>query len=55
MNGKLALSHEIGHLPFVGEVTSFLNFEDENNITVIVNNVLDSTTVPQGTIDILSR
>lgn len=55
MNGELALSHEIGHLPFVGEVTSFLKLKDENNITVIVNNILTSTTIPQGSVIYLPK
>ncbi|XP_018570900.1 beta-glucuronidase [Anoplophora glabripennis] len=53
INSELAMSHEIGHLPFVGDVTSFLNFENENNITVIVNNILTNTTIPQGSLSIL--
>ncbi|XP_018570902.1 beta-glucuronidase-like [Anoplophora glabripennis] len=53
INSELALSHEIGHLPFVGDVTSYLNFENENNITVIVNNILTTTTIPQGSLSTL--
>ncbi|KAJ8919604.1 hypothetical protein NQ315_002226 [Exocentrus adspersus] len=48
VNGEPVLSHEIGHLPFGGEISSFLNFDEENNITVFVNNILTNTTVPQG-------
>lgn len=42
------MSHEIGHLPFVEDVTQYLKFGQENLITVAVDNVLLQTTVPQG-------
>ncbi|KAK6625383.1 hypothetical protein RUM43_005680 [Polyplax serrata] len=48
LNGHLAMSHEIGHLPFVEDVTQYLKFGQENLITVAVDNVLLQTTVPQG-------
>uniref|UniRef100_A0A0K8SMX2 Beta-glucuronidase n=1 Tax=Lygus hesperus TaxID=30085 RepID=A0A0K8SMX2_LYGHE len=50
LNGKEVMDHEIGHLPFEEEVTSFLLFGQENHITVEVNNTLTPTTVPQGSV-----
>lgn len=55
INGKLAMSHEIGHLPFVANVSPFLNFDDENDIVVLVNNTLTVSTVPQGSSVLLPR
>ncbi|XP_018570901.1 beta-glucuronidase [Anoplophora glabripennis] len=49
LNGKLAMSHEIGHLPFAANVSPFLKFANENDIVVLVNNTLTNSTIPQGT------
>ncbi|KAF6203624.1 hypothetical protein GE061_001956, partial [Apolygus lucorum] len=51
VNGKEVMEHEIGHLPFEAEVTSFVTFGQENHITVEVDNTLSPITVPQGTIE----
>jgi beta-glucuronidase len=51
INGQLVMSHEIGHLPFLGEVTNFLKFGKENLITVACDNTLLSDTVPQGKVE----
>lgn len=48
VNGKKVMEHEIGHLPFVEEVTSFLKFGKENKLTVAVSNILGQETIPQG-------
>jgi beta-glucuronidase len=40
--------HEFGHLPFEAEITQFVNFAKENRITVLCDNVLLQTTIPQG-------
>lgn len=48
LNGKLAMSHEIGHLPFAANVSPFIKFGIENDIVVLVNNTLTNTTIPQG-------
>jgi beta-glucuronidase len=53
MNEKLGnqvARHEFGHLPFEAEITQFINFAKENRITVLCDNVLLQTTVPQGKI-----
>lgn len=44
------VKHEIGHLPFEAEVTDILNYGAENRITVMCDNALIQTTVPQGKI-----
>ncbi|XP_066140211.1 beta-glucuronidase isoform X2 [Euwallacea fornicatus] len=48
VNGQLVMSHEIGHLPFLSEVTAYLKYGKENHITVAVDNTLLPNTVPQG-------
>lgn len=40
----------MGHLPFETEVTHLLNYGAENRITVMCDNALIQTTVPQGKI-----
>jgi len=40
----------MGHLPFEAEVTDLLNYGAENRITVMCDNALIQTTVPQGRI-----
>lgn len=42
------MSHEIGHLPFHREITSFVQFGKQNRVTVAVDNTLLQTTLPQG-------
>ncbi|XP_074040769.1 beta-glucuronidase-like isoform X1 [Leptinotarsa decemlineata] len=51
INGQLVMSHEIGHLPFVGEVSQYLKFGKENRVTVACDNTLLADTIPQGTIE----
>ncbi|CAH1109275.1 unnamed protein product [Psylliodes chrysocephalus] len=51
INGELVMSHEIGHLPFVAEITDFLRFGKENLVTVSCDNTLLSDTIPQGKVD----
>lgn len=50
INGHVAGSHEIGHLPFVFEITSLLQFGKQNRVTVAVDNTLLQTTLPQGSL-----
>ncbi|KAH8384742.1 hypothetical protein KR093_007346 [Drosophila rubida] len=50
INGEQAVSHEMGHLPFETEVTHLLSYGAENRITVMCDNALIQTTVPQGKI-----
>jgi len=44
------MNHEGGYLPFVGDVTDFLNYTGENLLVVALNNILTPATVPQGTL-----
>lgn len=46
----MVVKHEMGHLPFEAEVTSFVKYGEENRITVMCDNALIQTTVPQGKI-----
>lgn len=41
------MNHEIGHLPFLAEITKYL-IDGENTITVACDNTLLDDTVPQG-------
>jgi len=50
INGESAIKHEIGHLPFEADITNLLKYSDENRITVLCDNVLVQTTIPQGKI-----
>ncbi|KAF5308074.1 hypothetical protein FQR65_LT06449 [Abscondita terminalis] len=50
VNGKLAMNHEIGHLPFQKDVTALLNFGSINRVTVACDNTLLQDTVPQGAV-----
>ncbi|XP_066588121.1 uncharacterized protein [Prorops nasuta] len=48
VNGGLATNHEMGHLPFEVEISSYLVYGGKNWITVAVDNTLLQTSVPQG-------
>ncbi|XP_041979333.1 beta-glucuronidase isoform X2 [Aricia agestis] len=48
VNGKMMAFHEIGHLPFEVEITDVVNYNTSNLLTVVVDNILLSDTVPQG-------
>jgi beta-glucuronidase len=50
INGNLVVRHAFGHLPFEAEISSHLKFAQENRITVLCDNVLLQTTIPQGKI-----
>lgn len=50
INGNQVLKHAIGHLPFEAEITDYVEVGTENRITVLCDNALDQTTVPQGRI-----
>lgn len=51
----MVVRHEIGHLPFEAEITSYLNYNGENRITVMCDNALIQDTVPQGKIKEVAR
>ncbi|XP_063709654.1 beta-glucuronidase isoform X2 [Culicoides brevitarsis] len=48
INGNQVVKHEIGHLPFEAEITSFVKYGKENRVTVLCDNVLLQDTIPQG-------
>jgi beta-glucuronidase len=50
INGGLVVKHAFGHLPFEAEITNFVNYGGENRVTVLCDNVLLQTTIPQGKI-----
>ncbi|CAG7734111.1 unnamed protein product [Allacma fusca] len=49
INGVKVVEHSGGALPFLAELQSELTFDQENLITVAINNTLSRDTVPQGT------
>ncbi|XP_037821334.1 beta-glucuronidase isoform X1 [Lucilia sericata] len=55
VNGEMVVRHEMGHLPFEAEITNKLKYGEENRITVMCDNALIQTTVPQGKITEISR
>lgn len=48
MNGEYIGSHEGGHMPFVLEATKAISAI--NTLTVAVSNILNSVTIPQGSL-----
>lgn len=50
INGDLVVRHAFGHLPFEAEISNHLKYAQENRITVLCDNVLLQTTIPQGKI-----
>lgn len=50
LNGIFFLKHDVGHLPFEAEITSYVVFGGKNRLTVAVDNRLTKSTVPQGKI-----
>jgi beta-glucuronidase len=50
INGELVVKHEFGHLPFEADITDVLKYGQENRVTVLCDNVLIQTTIPQGKI-----
>lgn len=50
INGDLVARHAFGHLPFEAEITHHVKYASENRITVLCDNVLLQTTIPQGKI-----
>lgn len=50
VNGEKVAEHKGGFLPFEAEISSNINFQAENRVTVCVNNILDTTTIPLGKI-----
>ncbi len=48
VNGRRAVSHEGGFLPFLANVTGMVRYNDFNRVTVVVNNELNVTSIPCG-------
>ncbi|MCL6098444.1 MAG: beta-glucuronidase [Bacteroidetes bacterium] len=48
VNGKFVGENHFGFLPYEFEITEFISFGVESEITILVNNELDNETVPQG-------
>ncbi|MCK9548216.1 MAG: beta-glucuronidase [Sphaerochaeta sp.] len=51
LNGMPLGSHKGGFLPFEFDVTDRVDREQENRLTVVVDNILDHTTLPVGTVE----
>ncbi|MBQ4109676.1 MAG: beta-glucuronidase [Clostridia bacterium] len=51
INGKYAVEHKGGYLPFEAEIGKFINFDKPNCVTVRVGNILDYGTLPPGKIE----
>jgi beta-glucuronidase len=49
VNGKLVVEHKGGFLPFEAELNNFLQ-KGKNRLTVAVNNIVDYSTLPVGTV-----
>ncbi|MFI4912672.1 MAG: beta-glucuronidase [Sedimentisphaeraceae bacterium JB056] len=48
VNGEQAASHKGGYLPFEADISDIVKYGENNVLTVVVNNVLDWTTLPPG-------
>ncbi|ADU28966.1 beta-glucuronidase [Evansella cellulosilytica] len=48
VNGVKVTEHSGGFLPFEGELSSIINYGEENRISIVVNNVLDWNSLPPG-------
>uniref|UniRef100_A0A1B0A7B7 Beta-glucuronidase n=1 Tax=Glossina pallidipes TaxID=7398 RepID=A0A1B0A7B7_GLOPL len=55
VNGEMVVRHEMGHLPFEAEISQYVKYGQENRITVMCDNALIQTTIPQGKITELAR
>jgi len=48
LNGREVIRHQGGFLPFEADVSAFVDYGNENRLTVCVNNVLDWSCIPPG-------
>ena len=48
VNGKQAMVHNGGHLPFEADITELLMAGQPNTVTAAVNNTLNDHTLPPG-------
>ncbi|XP_017773135.1 PREDICTED: beta-glucuronidase-like isoform X2 [Nicrophorus vespilloides] len=53
INDRFVGANEMGHLPFQFDVTNYLKFGRENNVTVSCDNTLLPFTIPQGNISLV--
>ena len=45
------MRHSIGHLPFEAEITEQVKYGQENRLTVMCDNTLTNSTIPQGKLE----
>lgn len=50
VNGNFVTRHAFGHLPFEADISNNVTYGGENRLTVLCDNVLLQTTIPQGKI-----
>lgn len=50
INGHFVARHAFGHLPFEADISNNVTYGGENRVTVLCDNVLLQTTIPQGKI-----
>ncbi|WP_105615683.1 beta-glucuronidase [Vallitalea okinawensis] len=50
VNGHEVAKHEGGYMPFSGRINKVIRFGEKNKVVVVVNNELDYTTIPCGTV-----
>lgn len=56
VNGQLVTAHQIGHLPFQADVSGALHSDGSaNRVTVLCDNRLWPTTVPQGNVTVEAK
>lgn len=48
VNGREAVAHKGGHLPFAADISDVVTYGAENRVTVVVNNILTWDTLPPG-------
>lgn len=51
-NGQLITRHEGGYLPFTADITTVVNWDSENILTVRLDNQLSNETIPQGNLSL---
>ncbi|NOU62685.1 beta-glucuronidase [Paenibacillus sp. LMG 31461] len=52
INGQEVIEHHGGYTPFEADIAPFVFFDRKNRVIVLVNNVLDYTTVPIGEVNV---
>ncbi|NLF40670.1 beta-glucuronidase [bacterium] len=48
VNGREAVSHKGGYLPFEADISAFVSYGAANRVSLAVSNVLDGTCIPPG-------